>query len=102
MSNTLHMFRPFVKFHIDKHFIYIIACGDEHKELIQIYYKLIEEDLEEITKEWLAYLLILVDPSELSDPKLIEILVVTCEGYDTPGSRRRKKTKEVQKINSAL
>jgi hypothetical protein len=51
MSNTLHRFRPFVKFHADKHFIYITAHGDKHKEVLQSYYKLTEEDLEEITKE---------------------------------------------------
>ena len=51
---TLHRFRPFVKFHADKHFIYIIVRGDEHKEVLQSYYKLTEEDLEEITKEWPA------------------------------------------------
>jgi hypothetical protein len=30
--NTLHRLRPFVKFHVDKHFIYITTRGDEHKE----------------------------------------------------------------------
>jgi hypothetical protein len=39
-SNTLHRFRPFVKLHIDRHFIYITAHGDEHKEELQSYYKL--------------------------------------------------------------
>jgi hypothetical protein len=29
--NTLHRFRPFVKFHVVRHFIYITAQGDEHK-----------------------------------------------------------------------
>jgi hypothetical protein len=37
----------------------------------------------------------------LSNPELIEILVVTHEGYDTPGTRRRKKTKEVLQLRSA-
>jgi hypothetical protein len=60
-SNTLHRFRPFVKFHIDRYFIYSIAHGDEHKEEIQSYYKLTEEDMEEITKEWLGDFLIPVD-----------------------------------------
>jgi hypothetical protein len=32
--NTLHKFRPFVKFHADKHFIYITACKDKHKEVL--------------------------------------------------------------------
>jgi hypothetical protein len=65
--NTLHRFMPFVKFHIDRHFIYIIACVDKQKEVLQSYYKLKEEDLEEITKEWSANLVIPVDPTELSD-----------------------------------
>jgi hypothetical protein len=46
MSNTLHGFRPFVKFHTDRHFIYITARGDEHQEVLQNYYKLTKEDLE--------------------------------------------------------
>jgi hypothetical protein len=32
MLNTLHRFRPFVKFCADRHFIYITARRDEHKE----------------------------------------------------------------------
>jgi hypothetical protein len=51
MLNTLHRFRPFVKFRENKHFIYITACGDEHKEDLQYYYKLTEEEMEELTKE---------------------------------------------------
>jgi hypothetical protein len=38
----------------------------------------------------------------LFDPDLIEILVVTCEEYDAPSSRRRKKTKEVQQLSITL
>jgi hypothetical protein len=30
--NTLHRFKPFVKFRTDRHFIYITAHRDEHKE----------------------------------------------------------------------
>jgi hypothetical protein len=54
MSNTLHRFRPLANFHAYRHFIFITVCGDEHKEELQFYYKLIEEDMEEITKEWPA------------------------------------------------
>jgi hypothetical protein len=32
MLNILERFRPIVKFHADRHFIYITACRDEHKE----------------------------------------------------------------------
>jgi hypothetical protein len=58
MPNTLHRFRPFVKFLADRHFIYIIVRGDEHKEELQSYYKLTNEDMEEISKEWLIEFLI--------------------------------------------
>jgi hypothetical protein len=57
-SNTLHRFRPFVKFHVDRHFIYNTAHGDEHKEDLQSYYKLTKEDMEEIIKECPAEFLI--------------------------------------------
>jgi hypothetical protein len=45
-SNTVHRFRPFVNFHAHRHFIYITARGDEHREELQSYYKLTEEDME--------------------------------------------------------
>jgi hypothetical protein len=80
-----------VKFHIDRHFIYITVRRDEHKEELHSYYKLIEEDMEEITKEWPIDFLIPVNQVELSNPDLIESLVVTCEEYDAPSSSRRKK-----------
>jgi hypothetical protein len=101
-TSTLHRFRPFVKFHADRHFIYTTAHGDEHKEVLHSYYKLTEEDLEEITKEWPTNLLIPVDPAELFDPELFRSPVVTCEGYDTPRTSRRKKIEEVQKMNITL
>jgi hypothetical protein len=41
-----------MKFSVDHHFIYITVRGDEHKQQLQSYYKLTEDDLEEITKEW--------------------------------------------------
>jgi hypothetical protein len=44
--NTLHRFIPFVKFYSDRHFIYITTHRDEHKEELQSYYKLTEEDME--------------------------------------------------------
>jgi hypothetical protein len=59
--NTLDRFRPLMKFHVDRHFIYITARIDESKEELQSYYKLREEKLEEITKEWPAEFLITVD-----------------------------------------
>jgi hypothetical protein len=61
--NTLHQFWPLMKFNADRHFIYITACADEHKQQIHSYYKLTEEDLEDITKEWSADLLIPTNPT---------------------------------------
>jgi hypothetical protein len=101
-SNTLHRFRPLAKFHAYRHFIYITVRGDESKEELQSYYKLTEEDMEEITKEWPAEFLILVGDAEISNPDIIEIPLVTREEYDGPSSARKKKKKEeVQEINSA-
>jgi hypothetical protein len=65
--NTLHRFRPLMKFNADQHFIYITVHTDEQKKQLQSYYKLMEEDLEEITKDWLVDLLILADPAEIFD-----------------------------------
>ena len=52
-----------MKFYADRNFIYITTQVDEHKEELHLYYKLMEEDLEEITKDWSADLLILADPA---------------------------------------
>jgi hypothetical protein len=94
-SNTLDKFKHLMKFHADRHFIYITAHINESKEELQYYYKLTTEDLEEIIKDWHAKLLIPVDPTDLSDPDLIGNLVVTREEYDAPSSNRKKKKKDV-------
>jgi hypothetical protein len=96
--NTLDRFRPLMKFHADRHFIYITACIDKSKEELQSYYKLTEEDLEEITKEWPAKFLIPVDHAELSDLDLIGSPVVTREEYDAPNSSRKKNKEYVKEI----
>jgi hypothetical protein len=100
-SNTLYWFIPLMKFHIDRHFIYIPSRTDENKEELQSYYKLIEEELEEITKEWSAELLIPVDPTKMSDTKLIDISEATHKEHDTPRPSKRKKTETVQNLSSA-
>jgi hypothetical protein len=86
--NTLQRFRPLIKFSADHHFIYLTPRTDEHQEQLKSYYKMIEEDLEEITKEWLSNLLTSVDPVEISDIDSLEA------AQDTPGPSRTKKTKE--------
>jgi hypothetical protein len=52
-SNPLHRFRALAKFHVDRHFIYITVRTNKNKEELQSYYNLTEENMEEITKEWL-------------------------------------------------
>jgi hypothetical protein len=89
--NTLHRFRPLIKFSADRHFIYLTARADEHKEQLQSYYKLTEEDLEEITKEWSVDLLVSADPTEMSDIDSPEA------AQDTPGPSKTKKTKKTKK-----
>jgi hypothetical protein len=53
---------------VDCHFIYLTLHVDEHQEQLLSYYKLTEEDLEDITKEWSVDLLVAVD--------LVEILYI--------------------------
>jgi hypothetical protein len=74
---TLHQYRPIAKFHADRHFIYITTRRDESKEELQSYYKLTDEDMEQITKEWLEEFLVPVDDAELSDTDTIGSPIVT-------------------------
>jgi hypothetical protein len=92
--NVLHRFRPLMKFSVDHHFTYITVCGDEHKQQLQSYYKLTEDDLEEITKEWSADLLVAADPADMSDEEIPEAMP------DTPGLSRTKKDDEVEDVPS--
>jgi hypothetical protein len=89
-----------MKFHTDQHFIYITAREDEHKEELQLYYKIMEEDLEEMTKDWSTDLLIPTDLAEMSDPKL-DNSEATHKEHDTPGPSRRQKIEEFQDLSSA-
>jgi hypothetical protein len=99
--NTLHTYRPLAKFYTKCHFIYITARKDESKEELQLYYKLTEEDLEEITKEWPIEFLVSVGYVELSDTNLIGSLVVTRMEYDGLSSAKKNNNEEeVQDIDS--
>jgi hypothetical protein len=101
-SNTLHRFRPLTNFRVDRHFIYITACGDESKEELQSYYKLTKEDMEEITKEWSAEFLVPVKQTELSDLDIIGSPLVTRTEWDElSNAKKKKKKKKVQEINNA-
>jgi hypothetical protein len=87
------MFRTLIKFSADHHFTYITMCIDEHKQQLQSYYKLIEEDLEQIIKEWLVDLLVPTNPIEISDVESPEAIP------DTPRLRKTKTDDEVQDIH---
>jgi hypothetical protein len=50
--------------------------------------------LEEITKEWLADLLVVADPTNMSNIDIPEAML------DTPGPRKTKKEVEVQDIHN--
>jgi hypothetical protein len=90
-----------VKFHLDRHFIYITVHRDESKEVLQSYYNITDKDMEEITKEWPAYFLVLVEDVELFDPDIIKIPLVTQVEHDGQTSTKKKKKKEeVQNIKS--
>jgi hypothetical protein len=96
--NTLQRFEPRMKFRTDRHFIYITTRVDDHKDDLQSYYKLKEEDLEEITMDWSKNLLIPIYPAEMSNPDSPETMH---KEHDTPRPNRRKKTEEVQDLSSA-
>jgi hypothetical protein len=83
-----------MKFSVDHHFTYITTHGDEHKQQLQSYYKLTEDDLEEITKEWSADLLVAADLADMFDEESPEAMP------DTPGPSRTKKDDEVEDVPS--
>jgi hypothetical protein len=75
-----------MKFSADRHFIYITTRADEHKQQLQSYYMLAEEDLEDITNDWPVDLLILADPMEISNIDSLET------AQDTPGPSKIEMT----------
>jgi hypothetical protein len=85
-----------MKFNAVRHFIYITTRADEHKQQLQSYYKLTEDDLEEITKEWSVDLLIPVNPVEMFDVDSLETTT------DTPGPSKTEKNEEAQDVHSTL
>jgi hypothetical protein len=99
IPNTFHQYRPLAKFCTYLLFIYITARRDESKEELQSYYKLTDEDMEKIKKEWLAEFLVPVEDAELSDPDIIGSPLVTRVEHDGQVSvKKNKKKDEVQNI----
>jgi hypothetical protein len=90
-----------MKFCAYRHFIYIIARRDERKEELQSYYKLTDEDMEEITKEWPVEFLVLVEDVELSKPNIIgSPLVTRVEHVGQSSAKKNKKKEEVKNIET--
>jgi hypothetical protein len=66
---------------------------------LQGYYKLIDNGMEHITKEWLEDFLVLVDDAKLSDPDIIGIPLITrVEHAGKSSVKKKKKKEEVQNI----
>jgi hypothetical protein len=61
---------------------------------MQSHYKLTDDDMEEITKEWPTEFLVSVEKIEIFDPDIIKIPLVTRTEYDLPSNTKRKKKKE--------
>jgi hypothetical protein len=59
-----------------------------------------EEDLEEITKEWLVDLLVPEDPAEMSDIDSPRTMQDTPEPSKTKKAKSTKKTEEVQDVDN--
>jgi len=98
--STLNTYKPLAKFCADHHFIYITVHWDESKEEMQSYYKLTNEDIEEITKEWPTKFLVPVKQIDLPNTEIIGSPLVTRTEYDGPRRTKRKKKKEkVQDID---
>jgi uncharacterized protein YsxB (DUF464 family) len=74
---TLHQYKSIAKFHVDPHFIYIIVPKDESKEELQYYYKMIDEDMEKIMKEWPEEFQTPIVDVELSNADIIGSPLVT-------------------------
>jgi uncharacterized protein YpbB len=91
--HTMHQYRPLVKFHVDSHFIYITVRRDENKEDLQSYYKLIDEYMEKITKEWPEEFLVPVVDAEFSDTDTIGSPMVTQVEHVEQSSGTKKKNK---------
>jgi hypothetical protein len=98
---TLHQYRPLAKFHADPHFIYITTRRDERKEELQSYYKITDEDMEKIMKEWPEEFLVPVDDAELSNPDIIgSPLVTRFEHVGQTSAKKKKKKEDIQDVQT--
>jgi hypothetical protein len=89
-----------MKFSADRHFIYLTPRADEHQEQLQSYYKLTEEYLEDINKEWSANLLVAADLANILDISSLEAAQDTLGPSKMQKTKEMKKTEEVQDVDS--
>jgi hypothetical protein len=74
---------------------------DESKEELQSYYKLTNEDMEQIMKEWMEEFLGPVNDAKLSDPNIIGIPLVTWfEQVGQTSAKKKKKKEEVKDVQT--
>jgi hypothetical protein len=92
--HTLHQYRPIAKFHADPHFIYITTRRDVNKEELQSYYKLIDEDMEKITKEYSEEFLVPITDEKLSNTDTIGSPMVTRVDHVRKSNGTKKKNKQ--------
>jgi hypothetical protein len=93
---TLHQYRPIEKFCTNPHFIYITVGRDEHQEELQSYYKLSNEDMEHIIKEWRKKFLVPIAYAELFDTDTIGSSMVTRFEHVGQSSGTKKQKKQVE------
>jgi hypothetical protein len=100
--HTLNQYRPLEIFFVDAHFIYINTRRDESKEELQSYYKLTDDDMEHITKEWSEEFLVPIFDAELSDTNTIGSPLVTQVEHvkQSSGTKKKKKKEEIQDIET--
>jgi hypothetical protein len=90
-----------IKFSVDRHFIYLTPRNDEHQEQLQSYYKMTEEDLEEITKEWSVDLLVSEQIQQTFQTSTAQKLRRIHLGpVRQRKQRRQRKMKEIQDVDS--
>jgi hypothetical protein len=75
---------------------------DENQEELQSYYKLTNEDMEHITKEWSEEFLVPVTDAKLSDTDTIGSPIFTRVEHvgQSSGTKKKKKQEEVQNIET--
>jgi hypothetical protein len=102
IPHTLDKYRQVAKFQADPHFLYIIVCRDENQEDLHSYYKLTNEYMDQITKEWPEEFLVPIADAELFDTDTIGSPIVNRVEHvrQSSGMKKKKKQEEFQDIET--